>query len=154
MSAVRLEWRPCVRITRCTFLWCGSIGGVAQRSWVVSFFIVRPGEDVMRSFPWAALRVSSRVWPRVIIYDVGAFAKMACEAISIIHVRLYLTKPQERKLFIGWQFCPERSPSFQIVIINRWRRVSRHLDTLIIGTKGIVPHRHGKNIGTLQVRRA
>ena len=67
MSAVTLEWRPCVRTTRCTFLCPGRIGGVAQSSAVVSFWIVRPGDEVIRSFSLAALRVLSFVYPNVMV---------------------------------------------------------------------------------------
>jgi hypothetical protein len=79
-----------VRMTRWTFLCCGRMGGVAQRSGVVSFWMVRPGEAVMRSLSWAALRALSFVWPRVMVYVVGAWAKIACDVISMIHVRLLL----------------------------------------------------------------
>lgn len=88
MSAVTLEWRPWVRMTRWTFLWWGRIGGGAHSSGVVSLWIVRPGEEVIKSFVWAALRVVSLVWPNVIVHVVGAFAKIAWDAISIIQVRL------------------------------------------------------------------
>lgn len=64
------------------------MGGGAHNSGVVRRWIVRPGDEVMRSFVWAALRVLSLVRPIVIVYVVGAFAKMAWEAISIMKVRL------------------------------------------------------------------
>jgi hypothetical protein len=64
------------------------MGGGAHNSGVVRRWILRPGEEVIMSFEWAALRVLSLVWPIVIVYVVEAFAKIACEAISIIQVRL------------------------------------------------------------------
>ena len=88
MSAVTLEWRPWVRMTRWTFLWWGRMGGGAHSSGVVSLWIFMPGEEVIKSFVWAALRVLSLVCPKVIVYVVGAFAKIAWDAISMIHVRL------------------------------------------------------------------
>lgn len=75
-------------MTRCTFLCSGRIAGAAQSSAVVSFWIVRPGDEVISSFSWAALRVPSFVWPMVMVYVVGALAKIACEATSMIQVRL------------------------------------------------------------------
>jgi hypothetical protein len=85
------------------------MGGGAHSSGVVSLWILMPGEAVIKSFVWAALRVLSLVWPKVIVYVVGAFAKIAWDAISMIQVRLISQSMYSDGglLFVSRQFCPE-----------------------------------------------
>lgn len=88
MSAVKFEWRPCVSMTRWRFLWRCEIVGGFHKSSVVRFWMVRPGVSWTGISVFASLRAAYFEFTRDIVYEIGALAKTACEAISIIHVRL------------------------------------------------------------------